>query len=321
MSRSTVLVTGAAGFIGSHLCEALLAAGQRVVGLDNFDPYYSPARKRRNLAAALQSEAFRLVEGDVRDQGLLARLFEEHQPEAVAHLAARPGVRASLADPLGYAQVNVQGTIGLLAVSARAGVSRFVYTSSSSVYGAGLLPFEEDQPPSPLSPYAVAKYAGELYCRTFHGLYDLPVVCLRLFTVYGPRMRPDLAVAKFARALLAEEALPIYGDGTAARDFTYVADAVAAIQAALGDQGEQAARVGAVLNIGSGVATTVQELVGLLEEATGRRARLHFEPPAAGEVACTCASIERARRLLAWQPHTDLREGVAQFVTWYEAEG
>lgn len=321
MSRHSVLVTGAAGFIGSHLCEALLAAGHRVIGLDNFDPYYSPARKQRNLTAALQSDAFALVEGDIRDQGLLASVFGEYQPQAVAHLAARPGVRASLADPLGYAQVNVQGTIALLCASVQAGVSRFIYTSSSSVYGAGPLPFDEDQPPCPLSPYAVAKYAGELYCRTFHGLYGLPMICLRLFTVYGPRMRPDLAVAKFTRALLVGKPLPIYGDGSAARDLTYVADVVAAIQAALGEKGEEAARAGAVINIGSGVATTVRELVGLLEEATGRRATLHFEPPAAGEVACTRASVERARRLLAWQPRTNLREGIAQFITWYEAEG
>jgi UDP-glucuronate 4-epimerase len=314
-----VLVTGAAGFIGSHLCEALLQRGSEVVGLDSFESSYGRSVKEQNLRGiAATAEAlgagFRLVEGDIRDRELLARLCARERFGALAHLAARAGVRASLAEPLEYAEVNVEGTLVLLEEARRSGVERIVVASSSSVYGATPAEsFRENLPPAPVSPYAASKLAAEVYCQTYHALYGLQVTCLRLFTVYGPRQRPDLAIRTFVGKLLAGEPLPVFGDGTASRDYTYVADTVAGLMAAL----ERPAG-GAVINLGSGNPVPLLDLIAALEEVTGRRAALDWLPAQAGDVPRTCADLTKAKRVLGWEPRVTLREGLSRYVEWWQ---
>lgn len=315
-----VLVTGAAGFIGSHLCEALLWRGCEVVGLDNFDPAYARQTKEANVraieaTARKTGRRFGLVEEDVREAGALARLCGEERIDTVAHLAARAGVRASLADPRGYAQVNVEGTVAVLEAARREGAA-VVFASSSSVYGALVAErFEETLAPAPVSPYAASKLAAEEYCRTYHALYGLPVTCLRLFTVYGPRQRPDLAIRKFMEKLYRGEPLPVYGDGSAARDYTYVEDTVRGIVAALAGEG-----AGETINLGGGEPVTLGELIEALERVTGRQAEVERLPEQAGDVPRTAAEISKAKRVLGWIPQVKLEEGLRRYVEWWEGQ-
>ena len=222
------LVTGNAGFIGSHLVERLLSAGHRVIGLDNFDDFYDPALKRRNLSSALQDPKFRLVEGDIREEGILEKIFRKEKIEIVAHLAARAGVRPSIQNPLLYFEVNVRGTLNLLEACKKHSVRRFVFASSSSVYGNNAkIPFAEDDPvDNPISPYAATKKAGELICHTYHHLYGMDIACLRYFTVYGPRQRPEMAIHQFTRLIHSGKKVTLFGDGSSRRDYTYVEDAI-----------------------------------------------------------------------------------------------
>ena len=320
MLSRPVLVTGAAGFLGSHLCEALLARGLPVVGLDNFDPYYDPRLKERNTQAVNATAerlgaSFRLVTGDIRDAALLASLFAEPAPSAVFHLAARPGVLPSLRDPAACAEVNVLGTVAVLEAARRSGSPRVILASSSSVYGASpAAAFREDDPPAPLSPYGASKLAAEEYCRMFSALHGLPVVCLRLFTAYGPRQRPDLAIHKFTRMLLAGEPLPRFGDGESSRDYTYVDDIIRGFLAAL--EGEV---VGETLNLGGGRPVTLNALIAALEAACGRAAIIEELPAPPGEMPRTQADATKAGRLLGWQPEVTLEEGLARFLAWWRA--
>lgn len=313
-----ILLTGAAGFIGSHLAERLLALGEEVVGLDNFDAYYPRAAKERNLAAARRHAAFRLVEGDVRDAALLGELFAGKRFGAVVHLAARAGVRASLQDPAGYADVNVRGTAVLLEAARNAGVRRFVLASSSSVYGLSTpAPFREDAPcDRPASPYAASKHAMELLARAAHEAWGLDVACLRYFSVYGPRQRPDMAAHKFARLLLAGEKLPLFGDPDSARDYTYVDDIVDGTVRAL-----QRARGFGVYNLGGGCVVKLGRLVAELEQAAGRKATVEARGSQPGDVPLTSADLERSRRELGYNPSTPLGEGLARFIEWLRGEG
>jgi UDP-glucuronate 4-epimerase len=314
---SNCLITGVAGFIGSHLAETLLQRGDTVIGLDSFDPFYDPALKHRNLATALRSDRFHLYRGDIRDEALVTSLFSDHKPEAVVHLAAKAGVRPSLDAPAEYMDVNVRGTAVILEAARRHDVNRFVFASSSSVYGgANKLPFQEDQiVASPLSPYAASKIAGEALCHAYHHLYKMCIVSLRFFTVYGPRQRPDLAINKFRRQIMAGEPLTIYGDGSASRDYTYVADIVAGICAAV-----DAALAYDVINLGNSAPVTVNELAQLMEQAMGRSVgvqRLDCQP---GDMPHTYASIARAGNRLGWQPKMSLEAGLREFVAWAAAE-
>ena len=311
---TTCLVTGAAGFIGSHLVESLLESGIRVIGLDNFDPYYDRALKTTNLASAIASSSFVFREGDIRDETLVASLFDEYAPNCVVHLAAKAGVRPSVQEPAEYMDVNARGTAVLLEAARQHGVERLVFASSSSVYGGGnTLPFQEDQPvATPLSPYAASKIAGEAACHAHHHLYGMPVICLRFFTVYGPRQRPDLAINKFLRLLLADEPITIFGDGTASRDYTYVADIVAGVRAALDCDLPYG-----VINLGGSSPVTVRDLVMQLEQVTGRAARLEYADAQLGDMPHTFACIKAARELLGWQPQTGLEEGLRAFAEWY----
>jgi UDP-glucuronate 4-epimerase len=313
----TVLVTGGAGFIGSHLVERLLAQGRRVYCMDNFDPLYAPKVKWSNLKAVLDAPSFCLIDGDIRDQRRLEHLFQTAPIEAVVHLAARPGVRPSLQQPGPYLDVNIAGTVALLEATRHRGLKNFVFASASSVYGASnSVPFrEEDAVDRPLSPYAVTKRSGELICHTYHHLYGVPTTCLRIFTTYGPRQRPDLAIHTFARRLRAGEPIPMFGDGTTARDYTHVDDIVDGIIAALDRPHPYE-----IINLGSGRAVPLRELIELLGTVLGVRPRIMRLPEEPGDVAVTCADLTKAARLLDYQPRVELREGLSRFCEWLDAE-
>lgn len=309
-------MTGAAGFIGSHLAEALVARGDRVIGIDNFDPYYDPEIKRRNLAGLLADERFTLIEGDINDPQALAAAFAE-EIDGVIHLAARAGVRPSIAHPLDYARTNVEGTVSVLEAARRHGVSRFIFGSSSSVYGAANeVPFSEDQRiDRPISPYAATKVAGEALCHTWHHLYDLPVVMLRFFTVYGPRQRPDLAINKFVRLLDAGEPIPQFGDGSSFRDYTFVADIVRGIIAAYDSDLDCE-----IINLGGSTPVRLDELIAAIGAAVGVEPVVEILPDQPGDVPGTYASVEKAKRLLGWEPQVPLVEGLRAFVAWYREQ-
>lgn len=316
MAQRTVLVTGAAGFIGSHVSEALVARGDRVIGLDSFDDCYDPRLKRANLAQLMTDEAFELIEGDVRDPDALGWAFYR-RPDAVVHLAARGGVRSSIADPEGYMDCNVRGTLRVLQAAVRHDVGTFIFGSSSSVYGASnTVPFSEEQPTDrPLSPYAASKIAAEALCHTWHHLYSLSVICLRFFTVYGPRQRPDLAINRFVRLMRAGEAVPQYGDGSSLRDYTYVADIVRGVVAALELPADYE-----VINLGGDAPVSLAELIRLVAEALGVEPRVEVLPEQPGDVPCTWADISKAQRLLGWRPEWSLREGLREFIRWWDAQ-
>lgn len=312
----SVLVTGGAGFIGSHLCEALLARGERVICLDNFNDYYSPERKRRNIAGCLAHPDFRLYEADVRDEAAVASLFEQERPERVVHIAAMAGVRYSVQQPRLYAEVNVGGTLVLLENARRQGVRNFVLASSSSVYGASSrVPFREDDPcVHPISPYAATKRAAELLAYTYHHLYGLRCTCLRFFTVYGPRGRPDMAPYRFLDWIYREEPLEFFGQGHR-RDFTYIDDIIAGVLAAL-----EADFPFEIINLGNSHPIPTEEFIALIEEIVGKKARLVRLPPMPGDVPQTYADISKARRLLGFEPRTPVEEGMGRFFAWYLEE-
>lgn len=313
----TILVTGGAGFIGSHLVERLLTEGHGVICLDNFDPFYDPALKHRNLSQALRDSRFRLVAGDLRDEGLIGKLFQEEKIEFVAHLAARAGVRPSVQDPALYADVNICGTIRLLEACRKNGVRRYVFASSSSVYGNNSrVPFSEEDPVnSPISPYAATKKAGELLGHTYHHLYGLDVACLRYFTVYGPRQRPEMAIHHFTRSIHEGRKISIFGDGNSLRDYTYIDDAIEGTLGALSrEHGYE------IYNIGESQTIRLSQLIQALEEQIGKKALVEHLPEQPGDVKHTYADIRKAREHLGYSPKTDIREGLARFVRWYLQE-
>jgi len=310
-----ILVTGGAGFIGSHTVEALLARGDEVWVLDNFNDFYDPGIKRANAEAFVGA---RVVEGDIRDEDCLDELFSEGQFGAVVHLAAMAGVRPSLEAPLLYEDVNVRGTLLLLERIRRVDGCRFVFASSSSVYGSNeSVPFREvDDIHHPVSPYAATKRAGELHAFTYHHLYDIPTTCLRFFTVYGPRQRPEMAIHKFVRMALAGEPLPFYGDGTTARDYTYIDDIVQGVVAAIDHcEGYE------IYNLGESQTTTLSELVESVGGALGVEVVLDRQPMQPGDVVITYADISKARERLGYAPETLLPDGVTRFVEWYRTDG
>jgi UDP-glucuronate 4-epimerase len=312
-----ILVTGGAGFIGSHLTDRLLADGRGVVVLDNFDPFYDASAKRRNLEAALKSPRFRLVRGDIRDAGSVDAAFDALPIDAVVHLAARAGVRPSIEDPLLYASVNLEGTVRLLEACRRRGISRFVFGSSSSVYGNNAkTPFAEDDPVDhPISPYAATKRAGELLAHSYHHLFGMKVACLRFFTVFGPRQRPDLAIRKFAELIAAGQEIPVFGDGTSGRDYTFVDDIVDGVVRAL-----ERADGFHVWNLGGAHPVVLNDVIEHLARGLGRTPRLRRLPPQPGDVDRTWADVSRAGRELAWAPGTSFGKGMDVFLAWFEAE-
>ena len=312
-----ILVTGAAGFIGSHLVDRLLARGHPVVGLDNFDDFYDPTIKRANLRAALEDSGFELVEGDIRNADALEALRDDIG--AIVHLAARAGVRPSIEDPALYQDVNEVGTQRLLDMARRRAIERFVFGSSSSVYGnSDRVPFREDDPVDrPISPYAVTKRAGELMCHAYHHLFGLGTVCLRFFTVYGPRQRPDLAINKFVRLMSQDRAIPRYGDGTTSRDYTYISDILDGIEGAL-ELLERRPVSWEIINLGGNEAVSLSRLIELLGGLLEVEPRIDSLPAQPGDVVHTSADIARARELLGYEPSVSIADGLARFVTWYE---
>ncbi len=316
-----ILVTGAAGFIGSHLVERLLARGDRVVGLDNFDPFYDPAQKRRNLAAALEHPAFRLIEADCNELDHVERALGEEPIDAIVHLAAKAGVRPSIQDPLGYARANVDGTQAMLELARRRGTDRFIFASSSSVYGNNRkVPFSEDDPVEhPISPYAATKRAGELLCHTHHHLHGTGIVSLRFFTVYGPRQRPDLAIRKFATRMLRGEAIPVFGDGTTERDYTWIDDILQGVIASI-DYTRTNPGGFEIVNLGESRTTTLSRLIELISDALGVEPRIERLPLQPGDVRRTFADVTRARELLGYRPTTPVEDGIPRFAEWLRSE-
>ena len=313
-----VLVTGGAGFIGSHLTRRLLGRGDRVTALDDFNDFYDPAIKRHNVQPFLGRGGYRLVEGDIRDAGLVDRLFRDGGFTAVVHLAARAGVRPSLAEPILYEDVNCIGTLRLLEAARRHGPEVFVFGSSSSVYGINdKVPFAEDDPVDrPISPYATTKRAGELLCFNYHHLYGLQTPCLRFFTVYGPAQRPEMAIHKFTDLLARGEAVPLYGDGSSRRDYTYVDDILDGIEAAL-DRADGFE----IFNLGGAETTALADLVRWIAEELEVEPRIDYLPDQPGDVPITYADVSKAGRLLGYAPKVPIREGLRRFVAWYVTEG
>lgn len=319
-----ILVTGGAGFIGSHLGHRLMGRGDRITVLDNFNEFYDPARKRANVEGLRSAadatgggERFRLVEGDIRDEALVEELFADGGFDGVVHLAARAGVRPSLREPILYEDVNCIGTLRLLEAARRHGPSVFVFGSSSSVYGINeKVPFsEEDRIDHPISPYATTKRTGELLCYNYHHLYGMAISCLRFFTVYGPAQRPEMAIHKFTDLLARGETIPLYGDGSSRRDYTFVSDiidgVVAALDAELGFE---------ILNLGGAETTALADLVRWLAEELAVEPRIEYLPDQPGDVPITYADVSKAERLLGYSPKVPIREGLRRFVAWYQEQ-
>ena len=313
-----VLVTGGAGFIGSHLCARLVERGDQVAAIDNFDPFY-PERIKRRALAPLLARGLRLFQADIRDAAAVERAFGDARPECIVHLGALAGVRPSIERPADYMDVNVRGTCVLLESARKAGVRRFVFGSSSSVYGANAVPpFRETAPiDSPLSPYAASKAAGEQLVSTFRNLYGLEAISLRFFTVYGARQRPDLAIHKFARRMLAGQKLPFFGDGSSRRDYTFIDDILAGVTEALTVPLSRHE----IVNLGGAQTTTLRELITLLEEALGVSAQLDLQPAQKGDMPLTSADVTHAAKVLGYAPRTPLREGIRLFADWIRGEG
>lgn len=314
-----VLVTGLAGFLGSHVGEALVARGDEVVGLDNFDAFYDRAVKERNLEGLRASSRVRFLEGDIRDRAVLAEAMRG--VDVIVHLAAKAGVRPSLMDPAAYVSTNIQGTTAVLEAARGAGIRSVVFAGSSSVYGdTAPVPFREDFPATePVSPYAMTKRACELLCSTFVHLYGMRIISLRFFTVYGPRQRPDLAIHKFTRIIASGQPVPMFGDGSAERDHTWVEDIVQGVLAAVAWSRREGAAY-EVANLGESRTIRLDRLIALIGEALGIEPVIERHPMQPGDVQRTCADVSKARRLLGYTPTTNVEDGIPRFVRWFKEQ-
>ena len=318
--RNPILVTGAAGFIGSSLTDRLLAEGRRVVGIDNFCDFYDPSRKRRNLVDATKDANFTLIEADIRDRKAMQRAFAEHRPDTVVHLAAMAGVRPSIERPDYYTSVNLDGTVNLLDAAVASDTAKFVFASSSSVYGNNKkVPFAETDPVDlPISPYAATKKAGELLCHTYTHIHGLPITCLRFFTVFGPRQRPDLAISKFLRLVADDQPIPVFGDGSTSRDYTFIDDITAGIRSAMDRCGDPHRY--RIYNLGGNDPVSLRDMIATIEKVTGRQARIDRKPMQPGDVDRTWADLTRSKAELDYAPATSLADGVARQWAWMCSE-
>ena len=312
-----ILVTGGAGFIGSHLIEALLSRGEEVICLDNFDNFYDPEIKRKNIAGLLKKTNFTLIKGDIRDEKVVSSIFDSFAVEKVVHLAARAGVRASLKDPLLYGEVNIGGTLRLLESARKKNIKSFILGSSSSIYGLNAkVPFSEgDSLEAPISPYAVSKIAAEFFSQLYNRLHGLPVIILRFFTVYGPRQRPEMAIRRFTELMDKGEEIPLFGDGETERDYTYVSDIVSGILTCLTKDFSLE-----IFNLGDSRAIKLNYIISLLEAELGKKARIKNLGRQPGDVPITYADITRARKKLAYEPKVQIEEGIKKFVAWYKEQ-
>jgi UDP-glucuronate 4-epimerase len=310
-----ILVTGGAGFIGSHLVEKLLDQGHTVLAIDNFDPFYSKDVKERNLKSASEHKNFKFIEGDILNRQDLKDIFGANKINIVVHLAAKAGVRPSLEDPSGYYQVNVQGTLNILDMCKDYKINKLIFASSSSVYGNNRkVPFSETDPVDfPISPYAATKKAGELLCHTYHHLYGINIFALRFFTVYGPRQRPDLAIHKFFRKIYNNENISLYGDGNTARDYTYIDDILDGIISCI-----DRVKGYEIINLGESVPVSLMDLVSKIEAISGKEANKEFLPMQPGDVMQTHANISKAKKLLDYNPNTVMDDGLRYFKDWFD---
>ncbi|NOX67516.1 MAG: NAD-dependent epimerase/dehydratase family protein [Chlorobi bacterium] len=307
------LVTGGAGFIGSHLVDSLLSEGNNVITIDNFDEFYSKEVKLSNIASALTFDTFQLIEGDIRDKDLLDDLFSNNHIDVVIHLAAKAGVRPSIENTVEYYDVNINGTLNILEAMKKFDVKNLIFASSSSVYGNNKkVPFSEsDIVDYPISPYAATKKSGELLCHTYHHLYDFKINCLRFFTVYGPRQRPDLAIHKFSKMILNDETIPMFGDGTTKRDYTYIDDIIQGIKLAIKNLNGYE-----VFNLGESRTIMLKELITLIEKEIGKKANIEKLPLQPGDVEQTYADVSKAKELLNYDPQYEIEEGIKNFIEW-----
>lgn len=308
-----ILVTGGAGFIGSHLCEALLKKGEEVIIIDDFNDFYNPKLKEQNINKI--KTKVRLYRTDIRNASELNVIVKKEKPEKIVHLAARAGVRPSMENPNLYEEVNVKGTLNLLEAARTNNVRQFIFGSSSSVYGIrNNGPFsEEEKTDSQISVYGATKKAGEVLCHSYAHAYRLPTTCLRFFTVYGPRQRPDLAIHKFTRLIMENQEVPMFGDGTTMRDYTYVGDIVDGILKALTKEFPYE-----IINLGNNKPITLKVLISHIEKATGKKAKVKKLPDQLGDVPLTYANISKAKNLLGWKPETPFEEGLKRFVEWFK---
>jgi UDP-glucuronate 4-epimerase len=314
-----LLITGGAGFIGSHFVDRLLTTDvERIEVIDDFNDFYDPSIKHANIREHINDPRYHISEIDIRDRAALEPLFQRNNFDCVVHLAARAGVRPSLAEPQLYSETNINGTVNLLELARQSNIPQFVFGSSSSVYGINAkAPFCEDDPiRQPISPYAATKAAGELLCHTYSHLYGLRCVCLRFFTVYGPRQRPDLAIHKFAKLITERKPIPVFGDGTTRRDYTYVHDIIDGVIAAIAYTKTNYE----VINLGESRTVELNELISLLEAELDTHAIIDRQPPQPGDVPQTFADISKARALLGYDPKTQIEEGLRRFVEWFRLE-
>lgn len=323
---SNILITGGAGFIGSNLCEELITKGNRIVIIDNFNDYYDPKIKMNNINEIkntmevndIDNEYLRLVKGDIRDMDLLDSIAEEEEIDLIVHLAAMAGVRPSIQDPKLYYDVNIMGTLNILEMCKKHDIKNIIFASSSSVYGNNKkVPFSvEDAVDHPISPYASTKKSGELLCHTYHHLYNINCICLRFFTVYGPRQRPDLAIHKFTKLITEGKEIPFYGDGSTSRDYTYIADIVDGIEKAINyiNTNED---VYEIFNLGGDKTVSLTEMVETIEISLGKKAIINRMPMQAGDVNRTCADITKSEEVLGYRPKFSFKEGIDNFVKWF----
>ena len=313
----TTLVTGCAGFIGSHVVDRLLGKGKKVVGIDNFDPFYDKSIKMKNIEHNLDNENFTFTMADIRDKTDMEKILDINDVNTIIHLAARAGVRPSILDPLLYEDVNIKGTMNLLELCGERDINKFVFGSSSSVYGINeKIPFgEEDPVEKPISPYAASKRACELFCYTYHHLYGIPIASLRFFTVYGPRQRPEMAIHKFVKMIDRGKEIEMYGNGISRRDYTYFSDIVDGILASVDKKfGYE------IFNLGNSKVVELRYLIQLIAENLGKEARIKKLPDQPGDVPVTYADISKAQRMLGYDPQVSIEEGIERFVKWYRGE-
>lgn len=308
------LVTGGAGFIGSHLVDRLLKKEEKVIVLDNFNSFYPPSIKRKNIKAHLNNPHFTLIEADIRQRTALKDIFQSYRIDKVIHLAAQAGVRDSLINPFLYEDVNIRGTLNLLDVCKDYPLKSFIFASSSSIYGKSEnLPFSEDEIlPRPISPYGATKLSGEIICRTYHELYNIPIVCIRIFTAYGPRQRPEMAIHKFTHLIEEGKEVPLFGNGSSKRDYTYISDLVEGIIGIL----ERDFKF-EIFNLGGSHPIELTKIVTLIERSLSRKAKVRYLPSQPGEPSLTFANISKATQILNYKPKVGIEEGIEKFVSWY----
>lgn len=310
---STILVTGGAGFIGSHLCERLLALEHKVINIDNFNDFYNPMIKRNNIISVETNPNYVLIQGDIRDKNILNQIFANYDIDIVIHLAALAGVRKSIKNPIEYIDVDIGGTVNLMELCKDYNISKFIFASSSSVYGTNKVPFSENDCISdPVSPYAASKLSGELFCKTYHHLYKIPTICLRFFTVYGSRQRPEMAIHNFVKSISEGKEINIFGNGKSSRDYTYIDDIIEGIIGAINlDCGFE------IFNLGNSNPITLNKLIDLIEQKVGKTALKRYFQIQKGDVEHTFADITKANKLLGYSPKINISNGVENFVKWY----